>query len=451
LEDFVRLHISGVPTLPQDCTATLSWDGSGALRLYNAYEADGGIGYLTNESTASFQSAFVNTSGGAEGFGAAIALLSSVGTHTFSTTDFHNGLPRHFLFEGLQAGSGELILTIERGQQQIARASVFIEMVPITDMYERAYVTGIQQTHPAMRDNTNASTFGVEQRLPVQPGETDQVVVYVHGFRNDYGQFKNYAETLFKRLYWQGYRGRFAGINWPTRMSLLEYNPSEYIGFRTAAGAAGFFTELRSRFPDHSINVAAHSMGNIVMMETLKLHMAAGRQDIDNYVLMEAAVPAQCYDANVPTHSPLLAAELLYTTPNTYQLYPGSIQNALRGEMSNFFSELDRALGSWVINQVVLKPDNHYGFTNSTPYFSRNSSQHEIVSDPREVMTFVARPRTKTIGAQDGMAGIVTGNAFNLEAELGFGNSVPDHSGQFTRSIQSVRGFYVELLQRFFP
>jgi hypothetical protein len=77
----------------------------------------------------------------------------------------------------------------------------------------------------------------------------------------------NFSETMFKRLYWQGYQGQFAALRWPTRsedseifpqMGYITYNRSEYIGFKSGTGAAAYLNDLRSRFPDCTISSCAH-------------------------------------------------------------------------------------------------------------------------------------------------------------------------------------------------
>jgi hypothetical protein len=70
-----------------------------------------------------------------------------------------------------------------------------------------------------------------------------------------------------------------------------------------------------------------------------------------------------------------------------------------------------------------------------------------------EIMPFVARPRSKAVGAQAGAQGQILGAEVNLETQLGFGNGTFDHSGQFNRNIQDpvVNGFYFLLRDRLFP
>src|SRR5438093_8065449 len=145
-------------------------------------------------------------------------------------------------------------------------------------------------------------------------------------------------------------------------------------------------------------------MGNIVMMETLKLQAASGSNALNNYVLMEAASPAHCYDTNAPLCPGLFTEEFEHPTPNTYYGYPGAINAALRGTMVNFFNTNDFALAAWVGNQLLQKPEGDLGYYMAPgvqPYLFPST----LITDPREIMAFCARPRTYAVGAQPGVHG----------------------------------------------
>ena len=73
----------------------------------------------------------------------------------------------------------------------------------------------------------------------------------------------------------------------------------------------------------------------------------------------------------------------------------------------------------------------------------------EDVTDSQEIMSMVARSRTRAIGAEDNAAGVINANAsVDLRVSLGFGNSRDDHSAQFTRPIQQVLGYYQTIVSK---
>ena len=58
-------------------------------------------------------------------------------------------------------------------------------------------------------------------------------------------------------------------------------------------------------------------------MEALRRDVNLGRKNIDNLVLMQAAVPAHCKDTNFANYSPFMGKELTSPTPDKYRGYSG--------------------------------------------------------------------------------------------------------------------------------
>ena len=336
LEDFARLWISGMPTLPasQGYSVEIGWSqiysGAPKLRLYWASETNGGIGYLTNTTTASQQIIDHNSQNGE---------ISPTSSLSLPITLFTNGLPRYFLFEAGARGKGALTLTIFQGTNTIAQTSAWLDFHDIKDLYEQTVVTNVIQTRPEMVQTNVNSGFQVLSYATANTGDAKELAVFVHGWRMTEFDWNTFSQSMFKRLYWQGFQGQFASLRWPTRsadtelfsgMDYITYNRSEHIAFKSATGTASYFNNLRGRYTNYTISGCAHSQGNIVMMEALKELAAANQTPLDNYVMMQAAVPAHCYDATV-TNLPLFnTVEGTVATPNTYTNYAAGITNALR-------------------------------------------------------------------------------------------------------------------------
>ena len=478
LEDFARLWICGVPTLPtnQNYSVQIGWSqidsGAPELRLYWATETNGGIGYLTNITTASQQIIDYNFP---------IGEITPTNSLSLPISVFTNNVNRYFLFEAGAEGKGALTLTISQGTNIIAQTSTWFDFHDITDLYEQALVTNVIQTWPEMVQQDTNSSFQVLSYPTASTGDSNQLVVFVHGWRMTDFDWNTFSQSMFKRLYWQGYQGKFASLRWPTRSGdtdtngddILTFNRSEHISFESGTGAALYFYNLRQRFADYTISVCSHSMGGILMMEALKELAASSQAPLDNYVLMQAAVPAQCYDTTVSNLPSLVDWDLSIPTPNTYSNYAAGIDSALRGgNIINFFNTNDYALAtatkiilgspqnvSWEGNEALLKPLAFFGYgyiqSNSLAFVTTNAFtvgfgitnlQTRIVTDPLELMPFVARPRCKAAGAQPGVGSIVNGGQLDL-AQFGFGREDYDHSGQFNRDIQTVQvqEFYFHL------
>jgi hypothetical protein len=117
--------------LPSGSTVTLSWAGIGTfpiIDLFQAADADGGIGYLTNLTTARNQ---INTNlcqyVGRLGPGGSIQLNAA----TFS----NNWAGDHYIWCGVWSGSDQLNLTIADGSGNVlAQSSQYIQIMDIKQM-----------------------------------------------------------------------------------------------------------------------------------------------------------------------------------------------------------------------------------------------------------------------------------------------------------------------------
>jgi hypothetical protein len=472
LEDFARLWVSGLPALPsaQGYSISLSWrnaTGNPSIKLYRAYETNGGTAYLQDTNIA-LQQVLYSAFPGVGGYGGSIGAVSlpgpfGAGPFTFPSNYFAvQGTNTHFLFEGAGIGSGELVLTISKGTNTVAETSAWFDLRDIKDMYEQVDIRNVTDATP----NTLTSTYHETKVLSDDASEDKSVILFVHGWRMGVWDYHSFSESMFKRLYWQGFKGRFAALRWPTLSKdtdgpvgqFATYNRSEFRAFQSARGVSDYLAHLRQRFPDRSINVAAHSMGGIVMAEALKRDVGLGRRSINHLVIMQAAVPAHCYDTTLPNYVPFVSAEtniLSMPTPDTYRGYPGAINGAVSNSIVNFFNTNDYALAtgvyggqqvSWEQNQKTYKPDQGFGYSSDG---TNAFKSFVLVTDPRQIMAFVARPRSKAVGALPDVNGAIQGGQLDLKANFGFDTDMGEHSAQFNWNIHRLAGFYTSLLDAF--
>lgn len=286
---------------------------------------------------------------------------------------------------------------------------------------------------------------------------TTPYILHVHGWNMERWEKDRYAETAYKRLYWQGYQGRFGSFRWPTRdkfggNSAVEnyfdavvfpqhYDNSEFNAWKSASRLRDLLVKLNARHPNQ-VHLLAHSMGNIVAGEALRL--AGNSQVVNAYVASQAAIPAHVYDGTIAGAANLLnftynnpsipdgfepeAGAYGPATPNIYGNYLAG-NSAAAGRRVNFFNPNDYALApnAWQFNQV-LKPDNapfrasyrfhgtpHDGLARYTPgsvddvppysSFGRYDLGSTVISylpvnsDRYEIMAFAAEARSKAMGS----------------------------------------------------
>ena len=295
----------------------------------------------------------------------------------------------------------------------------------------------------------------------------------MHGINNTEFDYYNSTETIFKRLYWSGYHGKVAGFKWPcaylpfeNSINPFNYNKGEFYAWKSASALRVYLNSLRNRadLTNYTINILAHSQGNVVASEAVKQGAA-----FDNYILSQGAIPAQCYDTSAPFLQKLVDAETnkltpFYVTDGGYFGYFAGIT----GNFINFYNTNDYALVSgtwlghqanWVENQSSQKPESlfypfaqKYLFSTTTliSYRFYSSGSSEVVTDPQEKMSMVARSRSSAVGGQGNLGGVINTNAsVDLLSQFNFGSTRDEHSAQFSRPIQTAWTYYDQVLRSF--
>jgi hypothetical protein len=443
LEDFARIWMQITPAL-EGTTAELSWrnvQGNPAVNIFTAFELDGGTKYLTDDEIADNQRLSFAT-----------AKVSNGSPYQFDPGFFSDGKTKYFIFEGAGVGKGELVLQLKKDGQVIAESSVHLDLKSIKDMYERATLDdGTLEPLPLAQElNTVAQ----------DPDESKHIILFIHGWNNTEPGWLSTSETLLKRLWWQGYRGRVATIKWPCDLQLQLFNRSEFKAFKSGLGTSRYFNKLKSRFPDYSLNVFAHSQGTVVLGEALNEQVEGGFRAVSNVVLTQGAIPAHCYNKDAAFYQDFLTKEVSTPTPEKYRDRFGVVSGVLSGRLTNLYNAEDFALvtgawpdesgidTNWEQNQILLKPDWYRGY--STDGVKGFNSLGTEVTDVRELIAMVSRSRSKAVGAMSATGGTVF-ESINIgkDTAYDFQDTRPDHSGQFARGIQVLDAYYKTLLEKF--
>jgi hypothetical protein len=501
LQDFTRLWVCGITTnllnnLPYGSVVTLSWgdvgnpnSGNPTIDLFTAADTDGGLGFQTNETVATTQiNAVQSPYLGRLGPGQSIPLSS------FDTNGNPTWLGNYFIWCGVSNGTGGLTLTVADGNGYVlAQTTTYIQIMDIKQMYERWTVGESSQMPPmsaailAPDYPTNSMTASFQYLQP--PNTNTPYILFVHGWNLASWEKDRFAESAFKRLYWQGYQGRFGSFRWPTdngfyglwqiiatnRNEKDNFDSSEYQAWQSAQGLLNKLNNLNSEYPGH-VYMLAHSMGNVLANEALRL--AGNKQVVNTYVASQAAVTAHTYDTNVPNYSFVYYAygaplSLSPDTPNIYgNWFAGN--GGAAGAIVNFCNTNDYALSRsvWQLNEL-LKPDRSvlegtdiwtYGYNgtvNDPPPWNNfykqdtNSTTYDFniftsLNNHYEVMAFDAQPYTTALGATP-----VVRNVTRNVSLMGIWPSDPSgknysqhfwHSAEFEGDYPQQQGYWSELL-----
>jgi pimeloyl-ACP methyl ester carboxylesterase len=458
LEDFARLWLR-IGALHKEIAAGtikigLKWRNSTnpAIKVYRAAEANGRTRYLTGNAAATSQ-----ISGDYKTAKATVVGTTATMLPTSVLASLTEQRPTtHFLFEGVSEGTGQLVLTIHTadGKETGEAPGVWLALKDVKEMYLRGMA--LPEDIPAPYDSTITQPsdpgiiYSPDSNGPPfsQPqDEAQQTIVFVHGWRMPYEESVNWAETMYKRLWHRGFKGRFAFFRWPTFTGsplFARYNESEYRAWKCGGALKQFVASLPYQ---NAMNICAHSMGNIVVSSALKQGMT-----VNNYILMQAAVPSGCYNVNQANHQPFVDnAEGDPSPDGASDLgYRGFLDN-ITGNLVDFYNFNDDALEAWDANNTLYKPNQlitatqSYGYEPSYQIGQRCTLvgllTARLVLDPHESMAFVASSRTIVAGREQ-TAGAIDSNV-DLDANYQFGNL---HSPQWEWRIQRLKPFYDRML-----
>jgi hypothetical protein len=519
LEDFFRLWIdlpdSIIEAIENDnLQIGLKWanaTGSPAVNLFKAVENDGGILYLTETATAEAQieGEFDNPIKSEDGD----TTVESGQTFVLKKEVFEDvGTTRDSVFlicEGAGVGKGELQLVIldSDGNEIGTGPGVWMNLLNVKSMYERALASvsfGAPWSYAESGDvpsfSVTAATDSQGHTFKKPDDETEECLVFVHGWKMEAPDVEVFGETMFKRLWWQGYKGRFRAFRWPTYTGDYSFSDSEFMAWKTGSAFKSYVegnVSGASLPSGYSMKVAAHSLGNVVVGGAL-----ADGLSLDNYLMMQAAIPSGCFNTSDAVNGfahPGAASSAFDAVPAILALkttfgqqentnpspdysnpdfgYRGYVQNPDVIVTTNFCNPEDYALttGSfmvfgtnWLTWQLSYKPRKRtlsgsgeinfeYGYLSTANAGERlkltrfTDSNHDtidaerFVGDSHESMAQIARTRSLPVGA-DRQAGGIVDVTVNLDTEHGFTDSRSDHSGQFRRPIQTVFGLYEAIM-----
>ena len=483
LEDFNRIWLStqglNASFTNGDLSLGLKWTdvsaGNPGIRVYQQHDTTGSLSYLADETEGTAQlGVYAVRDARYEGDDPELSTHNIVrGTDVFilPTSLFANlseSSPKTCLiFEGLEAGKGQLKLVILKKDgatyTEIGEGpGVWMELKTIGDMYEQWSVGNASGGVPLAVANRAASETGSSTAFSYDASspEEQKYILLVHGWNMEKWEKERYAETAYKRLYWQGYKGRFGLFSWPCTNKFDEtstlgkavegvidgtnFDRGEWTAWRSGAPLRQLMQTLSSTYGG-DLYVLSHSMGGIVVSEALRLQSQAGGGQIAKvYVASQAALSAHLYDGTLSTtyvagdplntalqfdyaHPSLPSGVQHYgpQAPNVYQSWFAFLRAGGAGGTSavrdvvNFYNENDYALSApvWQFNQIT-KPDwsdilnqQPYDYAYD-PYQSKFRKDMYIMpttflelgtpTDPHdryEIMAFAAESRVKAMGA----------------------------------------------------
>ena len=314
------------------------------------------------------------------------------------------------IFEGVSEGKGQLVLTFWKGTQKIGEGGgVWLDVKNVLKMYQRSYGKPGPGSVPWKRPNEYnpyqepVVAIAPLDKVPFEqpPDETKETFVFVHGIHGltlltEEQAIKTYraaASTAFKRLWWQGFKGRFGFYKWEAH-HISQFNESEYRAWKCGRGLALFLAQL----PGDSKHVWTYSQGAVVGSSAIRDYGATP----NTLIVMQAAIPAVCYDDNAalniyPNALPDTVAELGY---RGYHV-PATTSSAV----INFSDPTDNATGPLWRAAQFIKPEPGYSYNPATAPGARQMLNYvhlgvpsgRFVTDLHESLPMIAKAQSQSI------------------------------------------------------
>jgi chitodextrinase len=473
LEDFTRLWIdvSSLKDLIQnrDIQIGLKWaevaEGVPAVKIFNPKVGndEGSLKYLTDVAAADrLMGTFAISDADLRSDDTLIqgGRTFVVGSFEFSKDQLPSGKAR-WLLEGCIAGKGYLrLVLLDRNGVEVAEGpGVWLDLEEPKEFVERwscgdAPLGAVQSV---VRVHSKSGTFG----SPPTEDEKDYVL-YVHGYNMQEFEKQRWLETMYKRLWHLGYKGRVGGFSWPCSDSALPYDRSEERAWQSAVQLNTLLSSLKTA--GYRVHVLGHSQGNVVVGEALRQWKEAGSTValVRTYVASQAAIQAHCYDASaalIPGFAGSLSDD---GTPNVYASYlftgapymSAAAMSSTATRFRNFENPDDYALTGnsagfpvhpgWQLNQR-LKPDESLGY-HYDGTFSGPAGTLEFPNERFQIFAYCAEGRSFALGST-AAEGVFSGGDYNLKNQLGYGLEHIWHSGQFRCSMAERYQYWGALMQ----
>jgi hypothetical protein len=518
LEDFTRLWLDVEtfkdPLINEKMRIGFKWRNttdSPAIRIFKTPNNDGSLDYLFDEAAAKLQADIdippLTSNEDRHSTPLMLEIKDNleifIPQYYWGQAEAQNEWERHFIFEGTDIGKGELVVIMQSKDSNgnwgstNELNSLWLDLKDVKKMYQHFTVGDSESANPS----TSASEINsVSASDLANLKQEEDYILFVHGWRMKTWERRAFGETAFKRLYWEGYKGRFGLFTWPTEWTSRpvgtaitdteNYMRSDEKAMKSGQGLASLMNSLNSTYSGN-LKVFAHSMGNVAVSEALRQGGTA-----NTYIACQAASVARAYDANGPEHltperinEALLGksygignlaawlASIETDQPDVFANYPLTGQPYYKGIKSNapiiinHHNRLDDALAWWLAGQAE-KPNENYryrtqivGDPSSPPAAWEKGSrgihnafifERELTfpADTHEIFARAAEPDSVPLGASvtDGYStgGEITDNLnLNDSSSYDFQDGDEDHSAQFRSTIQRRSVYWKQLLEDF--
>lgn len=462
LEDLARLQIKFGnalhPDLLEFSLAMIAEDGS-TQPMLNLFAA--------NDESSDYLGITADASPTAPDEQVAKPMLAAVGSHPakLPVGTISRSAISPFVYEGRAAGDGRLVLSALYKGLPVLQRQIQLGLKDIRYFYDHFIVEESGDPAVPVRRAVNPEGVGDQaSRRGLYEPATDEYVLFVHGWNMQPWLKKRWTETVFKRLWWQGYQGKVGVFDWPNKTYVLlpgpqNFDHSEFVAWNSASALSRVLGGLRS--DSRKISLLAHSQGNVVAVEALR---QVDDGTVEHYTASQAAITASVVQADRYAIFPRHPDDATFDNPDVYGTYPTAqvkqpFADRLSGKVAklqNYSNFRDSALSIWQLNNR-LKPDLGYGYVGDKDTYPEFPSLDHgfytgslfservplaLPGDTYRIFTYAAEAHSLALGAVQS-----TGNASWVVHDLtgdgfGYNDNSYSHSRQFRSNVVAEQGYW---------
>ena len=309
LVDFFPLHlnISRLISILPPTTPGIS---------YRLAQADGAANFLTTGLTPSTAGRYHSDATIARDLGGkSVTSITAEGVPLDPTFIAQASVPGQgvILVEARTPTTKPLRLEVRRGTELLALLDLPLSFAGVEAMFRHRNL--VNAVNMRVETPNRTSTTNWPDTL-----NNNQAFLFVHGYNVNQKQARGWQAEFFKRLWWSGSKAQFWGITWygshsqrhlPNEYVTSDYHSNVVNAFGTAMALNQLLAEVRAQPGITGLNIAAHSLGNMVTSSAISDHGAP----VDRFFLINAAVAKEAYDSG-EAQAPVATASMPHTDWN---------------------------------------------------------------------------------------------------------------------------------------
>lgn len=281
---------------------------------YNLAQAGGAANFMTTDLLPDSAGKYNSDADMAKSLGnKTVTRMTPEGTPLDSTLLAQASIPGRgvILVEAREPTTEPLKLEVRRGSELLARLDLPLSFANVEMMFRHRNLVKAVNQRAITPDRTSTTNWPDSLN-------NNQAFVFIHGYNVNQKQARGWQAEIFKRLWWSGSRAQFWGVTWYGSDSQLgtdndAFTPNYHVNVTHAFGTSKALKQLVTEIaadPDiDQVNVAGHSLGNMVVSSAISDHEAP----VGRYFLLNAAVATEAYDA-AETANPVAVANMPHTT-----------------------------------------------------------------------------------------------------------------------------------------